>query len=536
MIGYQVPQECMFTADQQYLQYVGEDTFYGFLAKHRHRLFRDEDFAMLYCPDNGRPSVAPSLLATALLLQAHDKSTDAEARDKARYDLRWKVALGLEVDESPFAKSTLQTFRSQLIIHDKVAEIFKTSLSEARIRGIIGGKRKLKLALDTTPIFGKGAVKDTYNLLADGIRQLAGVLARILDRPMEEWVSDHDLGRYFGSSIKGESDVDWSDDESKRTFLSSIVEDAARLLVIASTVRGGIEAGSSDDRAIVESSELLRTLLLQDVNRRSDGDFEIKHGTSQGRIVSVHDPEMRAGHKSKRSSFEGHKASVAVETESGLITEVDVLAGNESDNTGALTMVERSEANTGCAVERTITDCAYGDGETRRMFADEGRELVARVPRRPNKKTFPKEDFVIDLEAQRVTCPACQTTSTWHWRRINGKRVKQFVFAAAVCDRCPLKSRCTTNKRSSHGRTVVLHPEEELLQQARAYQRTDAFGEDTRRRQVVEHRIARLVQLGIRTSRFFGRLRTKFQLIMAATVANFTLIIGMNSAVEPISL
>lgn len=197
----------MFTADQQYLQYVGEDTFYGFLAKHRHRLFRDEDFAMLYCPDNGRPSVAPSLLATALLLQAHDKSTDAEARDKARYDLRWKVALGLEVDESPFGKSTLQTFRSQLIIHDKVAEIFKTSLSEARIRGIIGGKRKLKLALDTTPIFGKGAVKDTYNLLADGIRQLAGVLAQILDRPVEEWVSDHDLGRYFGSSIKGESDV-----------------------------------------------------------------------------------------------------------------------------------------------------------------------------------------------------------------------------------------------------------------------------------------------------------------------------------------
>ena len=41
---------------------------------------------------------------------------------------------------------------------------------------------------------------------------------------------------------------------------------------------------------------------------------------------------------------------------------------------------------------------------------------------------------------------------------------------------------------------------------------------------VVEHRIARLVQLGIRKSRFFGRAKTRFQLLMAATVANLTLV------------
>jgi hypothetical protein len=33
------------------------------------------------------------------------------------------------------------------------------------------------VALDTTPILGKGAVKDTYNLLAEGIEQLARRLA-----------------------------------------------------------------------------------------------------------------------------------------------------------------------------------------------------------------------------------------------------------------------------------------------------------------------------------------------------------------------
>ena len=42
-------------------------------------------------------------------------------------------------------------------------------------------------------------------------------------------------------------------------------------------------------------------------------------------------------------------------------------------------------------------DAAYGDGDTRQAFADAGRTLIARVPDRPNRSHFPKEDFHIDL-------------------------------------------------------------------------------------------------------------------------------------------
>ena len=73
-----------------------------------------------YCADNGRDSVPPSLLATALLLHSHDKVSDAEAKSRADFDLRWKVALGIEVEDRPFAKSTLQVFCAQLILHGKV--------------------------------------------------------------------------------------------------------------------------------------------------------------------------------------------------------------------------------------------------------------------------------------------------------------------------------------------------------------------------------------------------------------------------------
>ena len=86
------------------------------MASLRGVLFRDADFAAFYYPDNGKDSVPPSLLATALLLQSHDKVSDAEAKARADFDIRWKVALGIEVEDRPFAKSTLQVFRAKLVL------------------------------------------------------------------------------------------------------------------------------------------------------------------------------------------------------------------------------------------------------------------------------------------------------------------------------------------------------------------------------------------------------------------------------------
>lgn len=75
-----------------YADMVGEDTSYGWLASERGRLFRDEDFADLYCPDNGRPGVPPSLLATALVLQTHDGDTSVELTEKSEQNTGMEVA------------------------------------------------------------------------------------------------------------------------------------------------------------------------------------------------------------------------------------------------------------------------------------------------------------------------------------------------------------------------------------------------------------------------------------------------------------
>jgi hypothetical protein len=69
-----------------------------------------------------------------------------------------------------------------------------------------------------------------------------------------------------------------------------------------------------------------------------------------------------------------------------------------------------------------------------------------------------------------------------------------------------------------------------LLQRAREFQASPAFDGARRRRQVVEHRIARLAQLGIRQARYFGRTKTLFQVCLAAAVANLTVLAATSSA------
>ena len=405
----------------------------------------------------------------------------------------------------------------------------------------------MRVALDTTYILGRGAVKDTYNLLADGIVKLLRALAAVAKIAVGEWAEGQGYERYFGSSIKGEATIDWSDRKARRKLLGEIVADADRLLALARQAWVELPEASAQRQSIVAGAELLGQLLLQDVERKSgDGDVDddvdahadaaadgvsVRDGVSKDRMLSVHDPELRHGHKSSRRRCNGHKAAIVVDTDSQLITAVDVLPGNAPDNLGALELVEQSEVSTGAPVEEAMGDAAYGDGGTRQTFAEAGRRLVARVPGRPNRSHFPKHDFHLDLAAGSCTCPAGQVTRTIvpAGKRTDGTgrvyRLQAFQFDGAVCWVCPLRPECIA-AQGRQGRRVLIHPQEAMLQQARALQQSADYDEYRARRVVVEHRLARLVQLGIRQARYFGRVKTKFQLYLAATVANLTLVAG----------
>jgi hypothetical protein len=462
-----------------------------------------------------------------LLLQTYERVSDEEAKARADFDLRWKVALGIGVEERPFAKSTLQLFRARLVLHQRVRAVFEQSLAFARQTGFFRAG-KIKVVLDTSYILGRGAVKDTYNLLADGIGQVIRALAALAGRQPEEWAQEHDLERYFGSSLKGEAAIDWEDPHAREVFLQGVVADADRLLALARVTREDIPADDPKQHLLDEAAALLRHLLWQDIERGEDG-ARLTQGVSPDRLVSVHDPEMRHGRKSASKRFDGHKAVIAVDPDSQLITAADVLAGNAPDHERALELVERAEVNAAVVVEETVGDCAYGDGATRQAFADAGRKLVAKVANRCGQAQFPKEDFRIDLATMSCVCPGGHESrtvvsiSSGARYGAPGVPLRAFRCDAAICDACPLRPACV-RARPGQGRLVMLHPHEALLQEARAFQHSAAFAPYRQLRQVAEHRLARLMQLGMRQARSFGRAKTLFQLLLAATVANLTLV------------
>ena len=525
-------QRNLLSARSQYSDLVGKDSFYALLADHADRLFPDTEFEELYCDDNGRPCVPPSQMFVLLLLQIHDKCSDAEAIERARCDIRWLAALDLELGHRLCGRTTLQEFRARIHLNE-VAELqFKSVLQLARDLGVFKGTH-LRVAIDTTPVLGRGAVKDTFNLIADGIRKVGSVVAKLAGLSPQQWAVQHDLGRYWdSSSIKGDAGINWSDEAERRIFLNGLVADAERLLRYAKELES--EASDEDAAKIREASAILRRLLKQDTEPvpspdapkstkkkrieptensdsptafdQPDGPVQIRQGATQDRIISVHDPEIRHGRKSASKLFSGHKLSSVVDVDTGLILAVDIIAGNAPDNEGALDLVNKASSNAGLPVSKAIGDCAYGDGATRQAFHDAGIPLSAKVPSPPASDPFHKGRFILDLTNMIAACPAGQSTTDhdYGWHRHGA--TTRFVFPADVCQACPSREPClrSADGKRQRGRTIQLHPQEELLQQARQAQSQPTFREDIKARQVVEHRQARLVQLVLRQNLILG--------------------------------
>ena len=525
MLGKQNPQSSFFLPENRLRDRIGKESFYVFLSDHRHEIFTDEDFSFLYCSNNGRESVPPSLLATALLLQSHDRVSDQEAVDRSKFDQRWQVALGVGDDEQPFAKSTLCMFRNQLIIHDKAKMIFAKGLNFLGHKGFIK-KNKKTFAIDTTPIFGRGAVEDTFNLLAEGLRGTLKVLAAITQQSIEEYSQANDCSRYSASSFKGTWSIDWDDDKQRQIVLNSLVADCRRILFMASEALASLDKHSSEAHRLLSATELLSKLLVQDIRELSPEKAEIIDGVAKDRIISIHDPELRHGRKSASERFDGHKAAIAVEVETQVIADVDALPGNARDSLRAPELIERASKNLDVEIESVLGDGAFGTVEARLDAKAHNYDLIAPVSRAPQTGRFTKEDFKIDIEGETVTCPVGETTTHWNLQTTTTQRGtafknKSFKFSVQQCRGCPLRSQCLKEKTPS--RSVLVHEHEALIREKKLFQRTEEYRQMYRKRVVVEHRLARLVRLGIRNARYFGMKKVLFQLAMAAAVANLTL-------------
>jgi hypothetical protein len=473
---------------------------YRFLAVHGDVLFPDDYFADLFTDSHrGRPTIPARVVATVMILQSHEGLSDREACDRLGCDLRWQAAAGVDVGYEPFDPSLLVGMRNRIRVSTRPRRLFEDTKYVARGAGVMRDRARV---VDSTPVYDAVATQDTVTQLRSAIRKLL----RLLEGSVVAVKIRAALSRDDGYRSVGKPPCDWDDPAAREALVDALVGDAMAALEV---VEGERLSG-----AVAEAAELLATVAGQDVEEGDDGVFRIAKTVAKDRIISTVDPEARHGHKSHDRKFDGYKAHVSIDPDSELIDEIAVTAGNVSDRDP----VDELLAPVADLDDKPVIygDCAYADGDTLEHLEGQGFEVRAKVPPAVNRDgRFSKDDFDIDLEAGTVTCPAGQTADIRF--DDDGGGIAGF---GKVCATCPLAEHCTTNKA---GRTITIHPNEELLQAHKAEQADPDWQNDYRsNRPKVERKIGHLTRKpwGGRKARTRGASRVIADMLTRAASTN----------------
>jgi transposase len=518
MLGRRNPQRSLFGT--QHLPHpVPKDSFYARMGALSDVLFPDDDLADMYCPDNGRPSLPPSLMNGVLLLQFYDDVSDEEAIERLKYDLRWKVALDLALDFSGFHPTSLTKYRNRLVENNQERYAFDRFIAVAREAGFIPDR--VTLLTDTTNVRGAGAVQDTYTLLRKGIRKVLKAAGFHLPHKRQGLAPEARalLERYVDQDRK--ADIDWSDPRRRLAQLQVLFQDAEAALDLA--------AEQIDEDEVRAWGWLLVKILGDDLVVDDQGQAQIGQGTAADRIISLSDPKMRHGRKSKAHLFNGFKAVVSAEQSSELILDIADVTASGSDGEHLMPTIERVEANAGVTVERVLGDGAFGSGENRAACARDPEHVIDLVAplARPANPEVDKSAFQIDLAAQTATCPQGHTVAGRSGTK-GGQPMTKFTFERSDCEACSLFAKCVRSKKT--GRTVQAGPYEAYLQAARLRQETGDFALLYRLRAAIERKIAELVELGMRGTRYVGESKRQLQRLWTGAALNLRRLFSLAQA------
>src|SRR5215210_2673707 len=215
-------------AEQAVLQRIKRAKLFVFLRHQRHHLFSasfQEELAATYQESPfGQPPIPPAQLALATILQAYTGVSDDEVIEATVMDRRWQLVLDcLDCETPPFSKGTLVGFRQALIAHELDRRLLERTVELAAQAGTFGARR-LRAALDSSPLWGAGRVEDTDNLLGHALRKALGVLARQQGRGLADVAAEAGAELVAGSSLKAALDLDWDDPEERAQALVQILD------------------------------------------------------------------------------------------------------------------------------------------------------------------------------------------------------------------------------------------------------------------------------------------------------------------------
>lgn len=508
MLGRRDQQRSFFEA-QSLPHCVPADSFYGRMGAVSETLFRDEDLAEMYCPDNGRTSIPPSLMSGVTLLQFFDDVSDQEAVKRTMYDMRWKVALNLAIDFAGFDPTNLVHFRQRLVKHGQERYAFDRLIAVGRAVGFLPDK--VRLLVDTTAVGGAGAVQDTYTLLRKGVRKLLKVAGFHLPGKRQglSLQSQRLVATYLEQDRKAE--IDWSDARQRLNQLQELVTDAEAALELVRP--------EMDNDEVRLTGWLLTKILGDDLETDEQGCSRLAEGTAEDRIISITDLQMRHGRKSASRRFDGFKTSVATEPESELILDIADMSASDGDGRELLPTIDRVEQQ-GLTVEQVLGDGAYPSGDNLAgcaTYPGHPVDLVAPLRRGPDPDVD-KTAFEIDLDRSLITCPCGHQAVGKPARDRLGRPILKFSFARPVCAVCALFEACVRSQTT--GRTVTTHAQEVYLQAARQRQETAEFQQLYPLRSRVERKIAELAGHGLRETRYRGQPKRQLQRLWTGAAVN----------------
>jgi hypothetical protein len=502
--------------EQTVMRLIKRAKLFVFLRNHRHEIFDEqfqEELSEIYRESKlGRPPVPPARLALATVLQAYTGVSDDEAMEAMVMDRRWQLVLDcLEANEPPFSKCTLVSFRKALIERDLDRRLIEQTVEIARRKGGFSSRR-LRGALDSSPLWGAGRVEDTYNLLGHALKKALGVICRQQGRGLAEVAEEAGASVLLGAaSLKAALDLNWDDPEERAQALVGVLE-------ALDAVEEYLDGSASKLREATASLRVARRVREQDVLEEEDGGSPtLRRGVARERLVSVEDPQMRHGRKSRSVRFSGYKRHVLRDLDTGLVRAVGVTPANAPEASVTEAIAQDLAYQEDAELKELHIDRAYLSSELVRK-RPAGLEVYCKAWQVRNAGgLYPKTAFELDWEGALLRCPAGVSMPF----EVGGV----VRFPKKTCAACPLRERCTKSKNG--GRSVSIHPDERLLAELREHQQTPQGRAKLRERIGVEHSLAHIGHWQGDRARYKGARKNLFDLRRSAVVHNLHVIARM---------
>jgi IS5 family transposase len=390
-----------------------------------------------------------------------------------------------------------------MVQHDLDKKLLERTVRLAKETGKFGWQR-VKYVLDSSPLLGAGRVEDTWNLIGRALSTVVDCAARCLEVPREEILQGAGLTLLRGPSLKAALDIDWDDEAQKHAALQRLLGEVESLQAWV----GRHAAEESRKPPLRAALEALQRVLAQDLEPDpGGGGLVIRQGVARDRMPSLGDKEMRHGRKSKSKLFNGYKRHLV--TAESLILGAVVLPANQPEHEAASPLLDEAEKYG--AADEALLDRGYLASPRVEQLRRKGTLVLCKPWPSRNRGRFTKEDFVIDLQAGQLTCPAgakATISDSLHAR-----------FEARTCAACQLRASCT-GAQAGRGRTVTIHPQEELLLELRTLRKSSEGRARLRQRVVVEHHLARLGAIQGPRARYKGARRNTLDVRRCAAVAN----------------